>query len=62
MGKGGVVRDPALRERVCADIVRWLANDQRWPVLGIIESPILGPKGNREFLIAGRRPAKGLAG
>jgi 23S rRNA (cytidine1920-2'-O)/16S rRNA (cytidine1409-2'-O)-methyltransferase len=55
VGKGGVVRDPALHERVCAGIARWLANEQRWEVLGRTESPILGPKGNREFLIAARR-------
>jgi 23S rRNA (cytidine1920-2'-O)/16S rRNA (cytidine1409-2'-O)-methyltransferase len=54
VGKGGVVRDPALHEEVCAGIARWL-EDQHWPVLGIIESPITGPKGNREFLIAARR-------
>jgi 23S rRNA (cytidine1920-2'-O)/16S rRNA (cytidine1409-2'-O)-methyltransferase len=54
VGKGGVVRDPALHERVCAEIARWL-EDRRWAVLGIIESPITGPKGNREFLIAARR-------
>jgi 23S rRNA (cytidine1920-2'-O)/16S rRNA (cytidine1409-2'-O)-methyltransferase len=54
VGKGGVVRDRALHEGVCAEIGRWL-EDRRWAVLGIIESPITGPKGNREFLIAARR-------
>ncbi len=56
VGKGGVVRDPALHTRVCADIARWLAEAQGWRVLGTTESPITGPKGNREFLIAARRP------
>jgi 23S rRNA (cytidine1920-2'-O)/16S rRNA (cytidine1409-2'-O)-methyltransferase len=60
VGKGGVVRDPALHEEVCADIARWL-EDQHWRMLGIIESPVTGPKGNREFLIAGRGPRTGLA-
>ncbi len=56
VGKGGVVRDPALHAEVCSDIARWLAEEQGWHVLGITESPITGPKGNREFLIAARRP------
>ena len=56
VGKGGVVRDPALHAQVCNDIARWLAEEPGWHVLGITESPITGPKGNREFLIAARRP------
>jgi 23S rRNA (cytidine1920-2'-O)/16S rRNA (cytidine1409-2'-O)-methyltransferase len=55
VGKGGVVRDPALHQAVCDDIARWLVDDQGWRVLGLVESPIRGPKGNREFLIAARR-------
>jgi 23S rRNA (cytidine1920-2'-O)/16S rRNA (cytidine1409-2'-O)-methyltransferase len=55
VGKGGVVRDPTLHEAVCDDIARWLAGEQGWRVLGVVESPITGPKGNREFLIAARR-------
>jgi 23S rRNA (cytidine1920-2'-O)/16S rRNA (cytidine1409-2'-O)-methyltransferase len=54
VGKGGVVRDPALHQAVCDDIAGWLA-DQGWQVQGIVPSPITGPKGNREFLIAARR-------
>jgi 23S rRNA (cytidine1920-2'-O)/16S rRNA (cytidine1409-2'-O)-methyltransferase len=57
VGKGGVVRDPALHEQVCAAIARWLGETQGWQVQGITPSPITGPKGNREFLIAARRPA-----
>jgi 23S rRNA (cytidine1920-2'-O)/16S rRNA (cytidine1409-2'-O)-methyltransferase len=55
VGKGGVVRDPALHRAVCDEIARWLADEQGWRVLGVVESPITGPKGNREFLIAARR-------
>ena len=54
VGKGGVVRDEALHRRVCEEIERWLEDDLGWSVLGITPSPILGPKGNREFLIAAR--------
>jgi 23S rRNA (cytidine1920-2'-O)/16S rRNA (cytidine1409-2'-O)-methyltransferase len=54
VGKGGVVRDPALHEEVCARIAAWLV-EQGWRVLGTTESPIRGPEGNVEFLIAARR-------
>lgn len=55
VGSKGVVRDPAVHERVCADIREWWAGLPGWEVLGITESPITGPEGNREFLIAARR-------
>jgi 23S rRNA (cytidine1920-2'-O)/16S rRNA (cytidine1409-2'-O)-methyltransferase len=55
VGKGGVVRDPALHGAVCARISAWLAAQPGWTVLGIAESPITGPEGNKEFLIAARR-------
>lgn len=57
VGKGGVVRDPALHDAVCADIRTWLAGLPGWEVLGIVPSPILGPAGNREFLIGAHRMA-----
>ncbi len=55
VGKGGVVRDPALHDEVCAQIRAWLDAEPGWTVLGITESPITGPEGNKEFLIAARR-------
>jgi len=55
VGKGGVVRDPALHAAVCDRIAAWLGALPGWRVLGVTESPILGPEGNREFLIAARR-------
>jgi len=55
VGSKGVVRDPAVHERVCAEIREWWAGLPGWEVLGITESPITGPEGNREFLIAARR-------
>ncbi|GGZ99429.1 TlyA family RNA methyltransferase [Novosphingobium arvoryzae] len=54
VGKGGVVRDPALHARVCAEVRGWI-EALRWQVQGIVESPITGPEGNVEFLIAARR-------
>ena len=50
VGKGGVVRDPAVHERVSAEAKAWVAA-QGWTVLGVTESPITGPEGNREFLL-----------
>jgi 23S rRNA (cytidine1920-2'-O)/16S rRNA (cytidine1409-2'-O)-methyltransferase len=55
VGKGGVVRDPAVRAAVCADIQAWLDGLPEWRALGVTESPITGPEGNVEFLIAGRK-------
>jgi 23S rRNA (cytidine1920-2'-O)/16S rRNA (cytidine1409-2'-O)-methyltransferase len=54
VGKGGVVRDPALHEEVCARIATWLGAQPGWSVLGLTESPLRGPDGNVEFLIAAR--------
>lgn len=50
VGKGGVVRDPAVHQRVCAEVADWLEL-QGWHVTGIVPSPITGPQGNVEFLI-----------
>jgi len=54
VGKGGVVRDPALHQRVCAEVRDWLEGEG-WAVQGIIESPITGPEGNVEFLVSAFR-------
>jgi 23S rRNA (cytidine1920-2'-O)/16S rRNA (cytidine1409-2'-O)-methyltransferase len=51
VGKGGVVRDPAVHAEVCETIDTWLNNLPGWTTVGITESPITGPEGNREFLI-----------
>jgi 23S rRNA (cytidine1920-2'-O)/16S rRNA (cytidine1409-2'-O)-methyltransferase len=57
VGKGGVVRDPAIHAAVCARIEGWWRALPGWRVLGVTESPITGPDGNREFLIAARKAA-----
>ncbi|QFT78305.1 TlyA family RNA methyltransferase [Erythrobacter sp. THAF29] len=54
VGKGGVVRDPALHERVCGEVREWLEGLD-WDIDGIVESPITGPQGNVEFLISANR-------
>ena len=50
VGKGGVIRDPAVHERVCAQAEVWV-QAQKWTVLGVTPSPITGPEGNVEFLL-----------
>ncbi|MBW7849438.1 MAG: TlyA family RNA methyltransferase [Rhodospirillales bacterium] len=57
VGKGGVVRDPALHAEVCERVAAWLGAQPGWRVIGLTESPVLGPEGNKEFLIAARRSA-----
>jgi 23S rRNA (cytidine1920-2'-O)/16S rRNA (cytidine1409-2'-O)-methyltransferase len=51
VGSKGVVRDPAVHQAVCDRISGWWNGLPGWTVLGIAESPITGPEGNREFLI-----------
>jgi 23S rRNA (cytidine1920-2'-O)/16S rRNA (cytidine1409-2'-O)-methyltransferase len=50
VGKGGVVRDAAVHERVCNDASAWVQT-KGWRVLGVEKSPITGPEGNVEFLL-----------
>jgi 23S rRNA (cytidine1920-2'-O)/16S rRNA (cytidine1409-2'-O)-methyltransferase len=54
VGKGGVVRDPQVHERVCAEAKDWIET-LGWTVLGITPSPITGPEGNVEFLMGARK-------
>jgi len=54
VGSKGVVRDPAVHRAVCERVSAWWAALPGWQVLGLTESPITGPEGNREFLIAAR--------
>ena len=54
VGKGGVVRDPAVHARVCDEVAAWFTG-RGWRVEGVDESPITGPEGNVEFLLAAVR-------
>jgi 23S rRNA (cytidine1920-2'-O)/16S rRNA (cytidine1409-2'-O)-methyltransferase len=56
VGKGGIVKDETAQQAALDDIARWLADDQKWSVLGTMESTIKGGDGNREFLIAAVKP------
>ena len=54
VGSKGVVRDPEVHRSVCERIASWWGSLPGWQVLGICESPITGPEGNKEFLIGAR--------
>ena len=54
VGKGGVVRDPSVHERVCTQAKDWVEG-QGWTVFGIVQSPITGPEGNVEFLLGAEK-------
>ncbi|MCB9944680.1 MAG: TlyA family RNA methyltransferase [Geminicoccaceae bacterium] len=54
VGRGGVVRDETVRQRVCEKVREWLEL-AGWTVDGIVESPITGPKGNHEYLVAAKK-------
>jgi len=55
VGEKGVVRDPELHKFVCDKIKVWLDGLPDWTVLGLTQSPIKGPEGNIEFLIAAQK-------
>jgi 23S rRNA (cytidine1920-2'-O)/16S rRNA (cytidine1409-2'-O)-methyltransferase len=55
VGKGGVVRDPAIHQRVCDEVADWLTASG-WTVEDVVQSPITGPEGNVEFVILAHLP------
>lgn len=55
VGKSGVVRDPSLQYQVCEEVQRWILALGSWSVVGVIDSPIEGRDGNREFLLVARK-------
>ncbi len=54
VGKGGIIRDEALHQRVCDEVRAWLEGDG-WTIQGITTSPIKGTEGNVEFLVSAER-------
>jgi 23S rRNA (cytidine1920-2'-O)/16S rRNA (cytidine1409-2'-O)-methyltransferase len=59
--KGGVVRDPVVHDRVVGEVIE-AAAAAGLRAAGRIASPILGPEGNREFLVHLRVPPRGAVG
>lgn len=56
VGKKGVIRDAAVHARVCQQVQSWLEHNH-WTIVDTVESPITGPEGNIEFLIAAVKAA-----
>jgi 23S rRNA (cytidine1920-2'-O)/16S rRNA (cytidine1409-2'-O)-methyltransferase len=57
VGKDGIVRDPAARDKAVEKVCDWLAAQPHWRVFGIIPSPLPGGDGNQEFLLGAIRDA-----
>jgi 23S rRNA (cytidine1920-2'-O)/16S rRNA (cytidine1409-2'-O)-methyltransferase len=51
VGGKGVVRDPAVHQAVCERVTAWWSELPGWTIAGLVESPITGPEGNKEFLL-----------
>ncbi|QCE32492.1 TlyA family RNA methyltransferase [Acetobacteraceae bacterium] len=57
VGKKGVVRDENVHQRVCEEVKNWLISEGKWDIQGLTASPILGPEGNKEFLLVAQKIA-----
>jgi 23S rRNA (cytidine1920-2'-O)/16S rRNA (cytidine1409-2'-O)-methyltransferase len=51
IGKGGIVRDAAVRDAQAVKMSDWMAAQPGWRAVGVIPSPIEGGSGNQEFLL-----------
>lgn len=49
VGRGGIIKDPALHQRIVADVTRAI-EQKGFKLQGVTESPIEGTSGNKEFL------------
>lgn len=57
LGKSGVVKDEADRQRALGKVVAFLSEQMGWQIEGHIDSPVTGPKGNHEFLLVAKYPS-----
>ncbi|MDO6962685.1 TlyA family RNA methyltransferase [Rhizobium alvei] len=55
IGKGGILKKPAMGEKIAQDMAGWLNSLGGWRSIGVIPSPISGGDGNQEFLLAGMK-------
>ena len=51
VGKGGIVRDPSVHNEVLADLRQFFSQELGLVFMGMVPSPVLGARGNREFLV-----------
>ncbi len=59
VGSGGVVRDESVRQRCVSKIQQFALDDLGWLSVGVVPSPITGPKGNQEYIAAFRNRKPG---
>ena len=55
IGKGGIIKDPAVHTLVVARFIKWAVIEQNLNLRGLTASPILGAEGNKEFLVLLKR-------
>ena len=55
LSRDGIVKDQQLATRTANDMKDWLDNNEGWRATHLIESPLKGGDGNKEFLLAGRK-------
>lgn len=55
IGKGGIVRDPTVGEKIAVGLADWLEARDGWHVIGLVNSPVAGGDGNPEYLLAGEK-------
>lgn len=55
IGKGGVVKDKMIGEKIADELYQWLDREPGWQAKGLLPSPIEGGDGNREFLLYGMK-------
>jgi 23S rRNA (cytidine1920-2'-O)/16S rRNA (cytidine1409-2'-O)-methyltransferase len=56
VGKGGIVRDLAVHDRVIGNVRQWLSEGQSWQIAGVVASPLTGGDGNQEYLLGAIKP------
>ena len=54
VGKGGIVREAAARQRAVDTVTAWLSAQDGWRIAGVVPSPIKGGSGNEEYLLGAR--------
>jgi 23S rRNA (cytidine1920-2'-O)/16S rRNA (cytidine1409-2'-O)-methyltransferase len=59
IGKGGILKDPTQSMPVARELERWFTEEMGWRSLGLIESPIEGADGNKEYLLGGIKETNG---
>ena len=55
VGDNGVLKSPSLYPQIAQDVARWLDGQEQWQTQGLIESPVVLPNGNKEYLVKAQR-------